>query len=137
MRVFIREASYILGSVLVGMLLGSEPAVAGDIYGSIRLREFDTGKERPLARQVRMVVETTGQRIEAVSRKGGTYYMTVPEEGRFMLTLEYRGVELSAEIGSYYNPNRNDLIILHKDGQYRLRIESIREWHVRPEDKDQ
>lgn len=136
MRTFVRHGLQMAIAWVVVTPMTSAPAIAGDIYGDIVLRDYDTGKERPLVRQVPIVVQTTKQRVEAVSRKGSTYYMTVPEEGRFMLSLQYIGMELSVEIGSYYHPNRYDLIILHKGDQYRLRVESTREWHERPQDKD-
>lgn len=114
----------------------ASPANAGDIYGNILLRDYETEKERPVDRLVKLEVVTERQRVESTSRPGATYYMHVPQEGRFMLYLTYGARTLSVEIGSYYNPNRYDLVLLHRDDQYVLRVRPVREWRRRPQDKD-
>ncbi|MBI4528839.1 MAG: carboxypeptidase regulatory-like domain-containing protein [Deltaproteobacteria bacterium] len=99
--------------LLVLVVMGSESALAAQIYGSL----VQNGKPVPGIEVY--VVDCAG--CQAKTDAYGSYRIYIPTSGKFTLKVRYGSGELSHLIYSYNNPVRYDFELVNQAGQYVLR----------------
>jgi hypothetical protein len=99
-------------------VLVSSPALAGRIFGDIRL----DGKPLPEGVKLKVTNPATAAVVDTtVTDKFGSFKLMVKGEGKFMLTVIYEKQPVELAVFSNKEATRYDLVIEKKDGKLLLR----------------
>ena len=110
-------------SVLLLLLLAAPEALAGRIFGDIKL----DGKPLPAGVHVRITqplaaeAKTAAVADTTLTDKFGSYKLNVKTEGKCILTVVYEKQPVELTVFSYKEATRYDLILEKKDGKLSLR----------------
>lgn len=97
------------------LMLAAAAAGAGEIFGT--LREGD----KPVGAGIKVSVEADGKTYAAQTDASGSYRMFVEPEGKFPLTVIYKGKTPSFRVISFEQSTRYDLTLVPTDGEYVIK----------------
>src|SRR2546425_2376369 len=97
------------------LVLAAAPAVAGEIFGSIKADGKSVGKGAKLE------IAAPSKSYGTETDNYGSYRMYVPEKGKCTLTVHYRGQKVSIPVYAYERSTRYDFSVERKDSLYVLK----------------
>jgi hypothetical protein len=114
-----RSSRSIVAAVTVGLaVLASSPALAGRIFGDIRL----DGKPLPEGVKLRVTNPATAAVLDTtVTDKFGSFKLNVKPEGKFTLVVVYDRQPVEFVVFSNKEAARYDLVLETKDGKMVMR----------------
>lgn len=110
-------------SVLIFLLLAAPPALAGRVFGDIKM----DGKPLPAGTPVLITqplvgdAKTAARADSTATDKFGSYKLNVKDEGKCILTVVYQKQSLELPVFSYKGATRYDLVLERKDDKLSLR----------------
>ena len=112
-----RRTSALLSIAMAALQLAiaAAPALAGEIFGSIRAEGKAVGKG------MKIEIAAPSKSYGAETDNYGSYRIYVPEKGKCTLTVQYRQKKVSIPVYSYERSTRYDFSIDRKDSLYVLK----------------
>jgi len=103
-------------SILLGVVLGTVPALAGEVYGKIAEGTASVGEAATVAAKC-----SAKTYAPAKTDKAGSYHLALAESGKCTLTVAYKGQSADLEIATYDEPVQVDIVLETKDGKLSAR----------------